>query len=46
MFHRIVGDTRPLPPAAATPDEDENLFENDAWVWPPINVIPGMSSIL
>jgi acetyltransferase-like isoleucine patch superfamily enzyme len=35
---RIVGDTRPLPPQAATEEEDEALFEDDPWVQPPIRI--------
>lgn len=35
-FHSIVGDNSPLPPPAATEEQDEDLFANDAWVEPPI----------
>lgn len=34
----IVGDTTPLPPPAATEEEDEAQFDNDPWVEPPIRV--------
>jgi len=33
-----VGDDTPLPPQAATPEEDDKLFDNDAWVEPPVKI--------
>lgn len=35
---RIVGDDTPLPPLNADQDEDDALFDNDAWVEPPIRI--------
>lgn len=32
----ITQDTRPLPPPAASEDEDEKLFEDDPWVEAPL----------
>ena len=32
----IIQDKTPLPPQAATPDEDDALFEDDPWVEPPL----------
>nr|POE59364.1 putative acetyltransferase [Quercus suber] len=34
----ITGDKTPLPPPAATEEEDEALFAEDAWVEPPVTV--------
>ena len=33
-----MGDDTPLPPQAATPEEDDKLFDNDAWVEPPVKI--------
>ena len=32
----IIQDKTPLPPQAATPEEDDTLFEDDPWVEPPL----------
>jgi acetyltransferase-like isoleucine patch superfamily enzyme len=34
----IMGNKEPLPPTAATPEEDEALFEEDPWVHPPVHI--------
>ena len=34
----ILCDKTPLPPQAATPQEDEKLFEDDPWIAPPVNM--------
>lgn len=34
----ITGETDPLPPPAATEEEDEALFDDQPWVEPPIHV--------
>jgi acetyltransferase-like isoleucine patch superfamily enzyme len=31
-----MADSTPLPPSAATPEQDEKLFEEDPWIGPPI----------
>jgi len=36
--HSIVDDSRPLPPLASTPEEDEGLFVDDPWVDAPIKL--------
>ncbi|CAK4020276.1 probable acetyltransferase, family [Lecanosticta acicola] len=38
MWRDIVGDKTPLPPPAATEEEDEELFAEDAWVERPIHI--------
>lgn len=39
-FDSVVGDKTPLPPKAAdaTEEEDEALFDDDAWVEPPFRI--------
>jgi hypothetical protein len=37
-FDSIVNDSTPLPPVAETTEADDALFDNDAWVEPPIHV--------
>lgn len=34
----ILCDKTPLPPQAATPEEDDKLFEDDPWIAPPVNM--------
>ncbi|KAJ4400432.1 hypothetical protein N0V91_008686 [Didymella pomorum] len=36
LFRDIIQDKTPLPPQAATPEEDDALFEDDPWVEPPL----------
>ncbi|KAL1591850.1 hypothetical protein SLS59_010028 [Nothophoma quercina] len=36
LFRDIIQDTTPLPPQAATPEEDDALFEDDPWIEPPL----------
>ncbi|KAA8650962.1 hypothetical protein EYZ11_003177 [Aspergillus tanneri] len=44
LWRDIIGDTRPLPPVHADPEEDENLFnETDPYVDPPISVDHGLN---
>lgn len=31
-------DDTPLPPLAATPEEDDQLFDDDPWIEPPVNM--------
>ncbi|KAK5127894.1 hypothetical protein LTR85_005011 [Meristemomyces frigidus] len=38
LWRDIVGDKSPLPPAATTEEEDEELFAEDAWVEPPVHI--------
>ncbi|KAK5137819.1 hypothetical protein LTR08_006587 [Meristemomyces frigidus] len=38
LWRDIVGDTTPLPPPAATDEEDEELFAEDAWVEAPVRI--------
>jgi acetyltransferase-like isoleucine patch superfamily enzyme len=37
-FPSILQDDTPLPPIAATPEEDDKLFEDDPWIEPPVNM--------
>lgn len=37
-FDSVVDDKSPLPPQATTEEEDDKLFEADAWVTGPVNV--------
>lgn len=34
----IIDDKTPLPPPAATPEEDDQLFVKEPWIEPPINM--------
>ena len=34
----ILCDKTPLPPQAATPEDDDKLFEDDPWIEPPVNM--------
>ncbi|KAK6390280.1 hypothetical protein LTR65_005655 [Meristemomyces frigidus] len=38
LWRDIVDDKTPLPPLAATEEEDEELFAEDAWVEPPVHI--------
>ncbi|KAF1972819.1 maltose O-acetyltransferas-like protein [Bimuria novae-zelandiae CBS 107.79] len=38
LFRDVLCDKTPLPPEAATPEEDEKLFEDDPWIAPPVNM--------
>ncbi|KAF2875265.1 maltose O-acetyltransferas-like protein [Massariosphaeria phaeospora] len=38
LFRDVVRDETYLPSPAATPEEDDKLFENDPWVESPINI--------
>jgi len=38
LWRDIVDDSRPLPPFASTPEEDEGLFVDDPWVDAPIKL--------
>ena len=39
----IVQDATPLPPQASTPEDDEELFEDDPWVEPPVVIDYGFN---
>ncbi|KAL6704843.1 hypothetical protein ACN47E_007526 [Coniothyrium glycines] len=36
LFRDIIQDRTPLPPQAASSDEDDQQFENDPWIEPPL----------
>ncbi|KAE9989226.1 hypothetical protein EG327_002963 [Venturia inaequalis] len=42
LWRNIVGNTNPLPPQAATPEEDEALFVNEPYVGAPVRVDYGI----
>lgn len=46
LYHSIVQDSRPLPPVAATPEEDDELFVLDPWVEPPLRIDYGTNVTL
>jgi acetyltransferase-like isoleucine patch superfamily enzyme len=39
----VLNDPTPLPPPAATPEEDDKLFEDDPWIEPPVNMDYGFN---
>ncbi|KAF2678157.1 maltose O-acetyltransferas-like protein [Lentithecium fluviatile CBS 122367] len=43
LFRDILRDETPLPPPAATPEEDDQLFEDDPWIEPPVNMDYGFN---
>ncbi|CAH0055930.1 unnamed protein product [Clonostachys solani] len=45
FWNNIVDSTEPLPPPAATEEEDESLLEEFAWVEPPIHVDYGFNIV-
>ncbi|KAJ4298179.1 hypothetical protein N0V90_006078 [Kalmusia sp. IMI 367209] len=38
LFRDVLCDKTALPPSAATPEEDDRLFEDDPWVQSPVNM--------
>ncbi|KAI6090755.1 hypothetical protein F4821DRAFT_9624 [Hypoxylon rubiginosum] len=38
LFHAIQNDASPLPPLAATPEDDEDLFKDEVWCDGPIKM--------
>lgn len=46
LTYSIINDTRPLPPKAASQEEDDKLFENDPWVCQPIHTDYGINIML
>lgn len=43
LWRDCVGDTTALPPPAATPEEDERLFDDEPWVEGPIHMDYGIN---
>jgi acetyltransferase-like isoleucine patch superfamily enzyme len=46
LWRDITDDKRPLPPAAATPEADDELFLNEPWVEAPMRADYGVNVIL
>ncbi|KAF2641151.1 maltose O-acetyltransferas-like protein [Massarina eburnea CBS 473.64] len=43
LFRDILGDDSPLPPPAATPEDDDKLFDDDPWIEPPVAMDYGVN---